>query len=171
MSSRTFGLTYFVQAEHGGPIKIGRTDHHVSDRRLSSLQTGNPYRLVVRNELPGTHHEGNLHHAFRAFRLMGEWFSPTPEIAGVANGIVGDVQPRAELDLAFGHGFKEGYERAYEQMADRVPALFAEATKAHLKDQLDDVEYFAEDALLSRTAHANAHVAGIAIEKPCSETA
>lgn len=71
------GLVYFIQAAHGGPVKIGYTTN--LDGRLRDLQTASPYRLVVRHLLPGsTVDEAAMHERFKAARLGGgEWFAPT----------------------------------------------------------------------------------------------
>jgi hypothetical protein len=72
-------VVYFIQAESGGPIKIGRAKS--VKRRLAILQIGNPARLVVLRTTPGgAHEEAALHAHFAASRLSGEWFEPTEEL-------------------------------------------------------------------------------------------
>jgi len=62
--------TYFIQADDGGPIKIGRSCDPQS--RLSSIQTGNPKKLII---LGFTHEEEmSLHRQFQKYRVEGEWF-------------------------------------------------------------------------------------------------
>ena len=76
---RTF--VYFIQAEHGGPVKIGWT--YDPDSRLKTLQTASPYKLVIRFLLPGTQRlEHYLHDRFAAYRLEGEWFEAHPDMPG-----------------------------------------------------------------------------------------
>lgn len=77
------GFVYFVQAEGGGPIKIGFTGGSMKDR-LVQLQNGNPRRLVCIGIVRGTRiHEGLFHTMFQMDRLVGEWFEPSPELLSV----------------------------------------------------------------------------------------
>lgn len=73
-------FVYFIQAVSGGPIKIGVGVDPA--RRLMALQPGNPERLriigVIRDA--GREQERNLHFKFRASRMHGEWFEPSPEL-------------------------------------------------------------------------------------------
>lgn len=73
------GYIYFVQAEGGGPIKIG----HAFDvaKRLSELQIGAPQALQVIATTPGTRAtEDEFHRRFADDRLHGEWFESTPRL-------------------------------------------------------------------------------------------
>jgi hypothetical protein len=64
------------------PCKIGITRSLQS--RLSSVQTGNPKKLVVVSAVLIPHRqlaeliEGMLHECFEEFRLAGEWFNLSP---------------------------------------------------------------------------------------------
>jgi hypothetical protein len=80
-------VVYFIQAEGGGPIKIGVTTGS-AETRLASLQTGSPVKLRIVTTTPGDPAlERKLHHRFAAHRLHGEWFSPAPELlAFIAGG-------------------------------------------------------------------------------------
>src|SRR6266516_4062528 len=73
------GHVYFVQAEDGGPVKIGYTGGRSRDwvaNRLGQLQTASPYRLVVRAAFPAHPvYERMLHDVFAADRVQGEWFA------------------------------------------------------------------------------------------------
>ena len=83
---------YILQNENGGPIKIGQTDDVTA--RIAQLQTGNPYRLILRRYCPempcGT--EAMLHRKYAQFNLHGEWFdeSITPyvmcDLSDIENG-------------------------------------------------------------------------------------
>ena len=74
---RFLGYVYFVQAERGGPVKIGVTDD--LDRRLSMLQASSAERLVVIYALPGDRRtELELHKRFSEHRIRGEWFAEEP---------------------------------------------------------------------------------------------
>jgi hypothetical protein len=72
--------TYFIQAEDGGPVKIGRGAR--PENRLKDIQTGNPYRLVLRGVLEGDQ-EDALHRKFHAWRMSGEWFFVDDELAKI----------------------------------------------------------------------------------------
>lgn len=80
-------VVYFIQAAHGGPIKIGYSTNLES--RLHDLQKASPYRLVVRRVFPGgtPRREAELHKRFAGARLSGEWFAATPELAAFAHGL------------------------------------------------------------------------------------
>jgi len=68
-------VTYFVQAETGGPIKIGKATTIAN--RLSTLQTGCPEKLLCLGTISGDV-EKELHARFATHRLHGEWFAPAP---------------------------------------------------------------------------------------------
>jgi hypothetical protein len=70
---------YFIQAEHGGPIKIGRAA--CIETRMETLQVGSPYRLVCIGHISyGGSEEAALHRRFHALRLHGEWFEPSKKL-------------------------------------------------------------------------------------------
>lgn len=101
-------MIYFIQAEHGGPIKIGWTEGRPNpkygdiflERRRKSLQTGNPYPLVVRHVIAGERlEEMVLHSVFQEHRLMGEWFEPVPYLEGLANGELENYELEALREL------------------------------------------------------------------------
>jgi len=80
---------YFIQADNGGPIKIGYTEEDPV-RRAASLQTGNPYRLTVLAWVwAPKSKEAELHKQFSAARLEGEWFSPVPELLALIENLRG----------------------------------------------------------------------------------
>lgn len=76
-------MLYCIGNRAQGVCKIGYTADHTAIKRLKSLQTGNPFPLVIL----GRHIEGEytdeigLHNKFRGEKLMGEWFKITQEIA------------------------------------------------------------------------------------------
>lgn len=72
-------IVYFIQAEGGGPIKIGTTTN--IRQRLDSLQAGSPVLLRVLGTIPGNHVlERALHQRFATARSHFEWFLPTPAL-------------------------------------------------------------------------------------------
>jgi hypothetical protein len=66
---------YFIQAQSGGPIKIGLTTKAI-EKRLAGLQTSHHQKLIC---LATTqmHAEADLHQKFKSLRLHGEWFKPS----------------------------------------------------------------------------------------------
>lgn len=71
--------TYFIQAENGGPIKIGYTSKDNPEDRLRDLQTGNPNQLRLVAAIP-SNIERDLHRKFSHIRIKGEWFESTDEL-------------------------------------------------------------------------------------------
>lgn len=74
-------VVYIVQADDGGPAKIGHSTYGSMERRLKMLQVGNHKQLVVRALFDGgTWLEYALHEFFVADRLLGEWFDVSPRM-------------------------------------------------------------------------------------------
>jgi hypothetical protein len=74
-------VVYVIQALDGGPVKIGHTTFDAVDRRRQDLQTGNPRQLVIRALFSGgLWLEQALHEYFHESRLVGEWFSLSPQL-------------------------------------------------------------------------------------------
>lgn len=74
---------YFAQMGDGGPIKIGKTALGESAyKRLTALQTGNPYKLSLLLEMASTReiNESSLHKAFALEWIRGEWFFPSARL-------------------------------------------------------------------------------------------
>jgi len=82
-------FVYFIQAESGGPVKIG---HSVDPgQRLSQLQSSSPYKLVIRAVIPGDRaKEREFHHLFHKQRIRGEWFEPCPLMTKLGRVVCGD---------------------------------------------------------------------------------
>lgn len=67
-------VVYFIQAENGGPIKIGVAKDPA--KRLTELQATSPYTLLILGTVGGGfRREKELHAQFADWRLHGEWFS------------------------------------------------------------------------------------------------
>jgi Meiotically up-regulated gene 113 len=76
-------LVYFVQAESGGPVKIGSAAD--PEERLRTLQAASAERLVIRGvRLGGFKEERRLHRRFARYHLRGEWFEPREELLALA---------------------------------------------------------------------------------------
>ncbi len=90
-SDRRMGHVYFMQGEHGGPVKIGfATD---LDARLSQLQVGRPDRLRLLASIQAeARTERLLHTSFEADRLTGEWFTPSERLVAAIQALGGPVR-------------------------------------------------------------------------------
>jgi hypothetical protein len=74
---------YFIQAETGGPIKIGYAADEL--KRFQNIQTSHHETLVLRHAILGDiETERSIHKRFRQWRIRGEWFFPGPELAKFA---------------------------------------------------------------------------------------
>ena len=122
---------YFVQADAGGPVKIGTGRTSGIRQRLSSLQTGNPYRLVVRRLVSGDERlERTLHTHFQSYRLVGEWFVPRGDLIEIARCIPGD-DDRSLMRGCFEAGYKaaeretfwRGYRYGRHELAHRISQI------------------------------------------------
>jgi len=68
-------FTYIIKCQDY--YKIGRARN--VNRRLDTLQIGNPILLELIRVIPGGHYESRLHLIFRHKRIRGEWFKLTAE--------------------------------------------------------------------------------------------
>lgn len=83
---RADSVVYFIQAESGGPIKIGYTSDIRT--RVSSLSASSPTPLRVLATVPGgAAVERSLHLRFRRLRQHGEWFTPDADLIAYIEGI------------------------------------------------------------------------------------
>jgi hypothetical protein len=81
-------IVYFVQCDERGPIKIGHTRRDKLKQRMSVLQVGSPFPLILRRTFPGTRGlERKLHRLYRPLKMSGEWFWAAPDLAEVAHGL------------------------------------------------------------------------------------
>ncbi len=73
-------MIYFLQAEAGGPIKVGFTARTGEDRRAEA-QPYHPASLRVLAETSGDQSlEHRLKGVLHAWRVRGEWFAPTARV-------------------------------------------------------------------------------------------
>ena len=79
-------VVYFIQMGGFGPIKIGYASN--VDKRLSSLQTGNPEKLRIIKTIPASskQDESSFHKMFSHLRISGEWFEFSKELKEFLNG-------------------------------------------------------------------------------------
>lgn len=114
---------YFLQAEEGGPIKIGRGN---VEKRLKEAQTGSPHRLVItrrvrcKSRADACSLEARLHRHFDRFRLEGEWFLPVDELAAVAQ-----AKRQAESEMPKPLILRRAYSSGYRDGANGKPARVA----------------------------------------------
>jgi Meiotically up-regulated gene 113 len=79
-------VVYFIQADVGGPVKIGTTRD--VQQRLASLSVAHALDLRVLATFPGgTREERELHARFASDRLRGEWFSSSPALLHYVSGL------------------------------------------------------------------------------------
>lgn len=73
-------MVYFLQAQCGGPIKIGYTEKNLASR-ISGVQVGSSEKLDLICAIPGNMAlERRLHNTFDSIRLHGEWFYPAKHL-------------------------------------------------------------------------------------------
>lgn len=93
-------VVYFISSEgkKGFPIKIGRSTTNAIHGRLSSLQTGMPYKLsfmLVCHAEP--EQELAMHRAFARIRLQGEWFRRTRDLVDFIKAVEAESGDWPEL--------------------------------------------------------------------------
>jgi hypothetical protein len=82
VTGRAHGFVYFIQADDGGPIKIGWALDPIA--RLKELQVGCPEPLSLLMTLADEGGlETQLHRRFATLRLRGEWFRAEQELAAL----------------------------------------------------------------------------------------
>ena len=76
------GTIYFIRVDGKNQIKIGWTTHGHHKKRLTSLQTGNPEKLILLaiSENQKKEKEQELHKKFSHLRIRNEWFELTEEL-------------------------------------------------------------------------------------------
>lgn len=102
--------TYFVQAENGGLIKIGKTTN--PKKRINKMQGQCPIKLkylyIIKNDF-----ESILHEQFNEFKVHHEWYNPSmiiPFINDLKNGkiILAEDKKEAEMRISMKeHIYKE----------------------------------------------------------------
>lgn len=87
-------MIYVIQAEVGGPVKIGYTSG-APEARLRNLQCGSPFKLIVLATIPegAVDEEANLHKRFQSSRLHGEWFELSDELVEWVSGLQAQAEP------------------------------------------------------------------------------
>lgn len=97
-------MIYFIQAEDGGPIKIGTTARLTVRLKELCKEAGDGLRVLA--VIDGSYQEeSKLHRRFVHLRGVGEWFEPGDDLLGfiVANGREwdgGDDDPVAQVKIA-----------------------------------------------------------------------
>lgn len=79
LAPKATGSVYLVFCPELRMLKIGWTKN--VNQRMTQLQGQSPAELVMLKVIPATERvERDLHRAFRAKRIRGEWFEDCPEI-------------------------------------------------------------------------------------------
>jgi hypothetical protein len=85
------GVVYFIQAESGGLIKIGKTAN--LRQRFKAIQSNCPQKLrILAIVSQDTYTEVELHVRFAEYRKHGEWFESHEDILAFIES-VDDVRP------------------------------------------------------------------------------
>lgn len=72
-------MIYFIYDEKNNAIKIGVTNN--VEKRLRTLQCGNPTKLQIKHTIEGSYKEESiLHYHYRKNHLLGEWFTYTDQL-------------------------------------------------------------------------------------------
>lgn len=79
---------YFIQDVETGAIKIGVSLDPKA--RLSQLQIGHPYQLILLGVMPGSRREEvELHVMFERFHIRGEWFRGDDALLSAIRALIG----------------------------------------------------------------------------------
>lgn len=89
---------YAICEADGAAWKFGIGEN--PDKRIGTLQVGNPRRLLLFAHAPGTRAlEAAIHHVLRRHRLSGEWFARSTRTLAVAALIRSAGEQCGDLDL------------------------------------------------------------------------
>jgi hypothetical protein len=119
-------VVYFIQSEHGGPIKIGYAED--LGKRLVQLQTSRPDKLVVlaTAKVSSLKDERRVHSLFSSCREKGEWFSHSPRLGAFIKRVA-DGASLAELVTEFEASHETGHESQpvtlYRSVPDRTEQI------------------------------------------------
>jgi hypothetical protein len=134
---------YFIQADWGGPIKIGRG----TASRISNVRTNSPEDLVVRRRVlcdtraDAVLLENTLHKRYAHLRIRGEWFRPDNDLGREAkakinmrrdepeyptpNAILTAAILRESYRKGLEAGRQEGYAEGWEDAQERSSSPIA----------------------------------------------
>jgi hypothetical protein len=123
-------VVYFIQAETGGPIKIGFAE--TLKRRLRTLQCATPDRLKVLASVdaPATA-ERTLHRLLRRWRLRGEWFKDEPPVKTVAAKVATLVDSRDLIPVVEGYLTRLADAENFVSYLDRIADLRSAVTSPY----------------------------------------
>jgi Meiotically up-regulated gene 113 len=146
-------VIYFMQADIGGPIKIGysATPDGVEKRR-STIQTGFPHKLIVLKTIEGGREkEKDLHARYGDLRLSGEWFEASPELARRCGGI---ATPVVQSLLDFAELRREIIDREFAMLRAQQDAEWEEEVREQAERMAGEIKAANERMLKTRTVHA-----------------
>lgn len=94
--SLTDTYLYVIQAEDGGPVKIGVSRNPAN--RLSQLQSAHHKPLRIVDSFEGSYAtEKRIHERLSEKRLSGEWFEDCPELWEAVNFVRSSSKRHAEI--------------------------------------------------------------------------
>src|SRR5258707_11256206 len=87
-------MVYFLQSTSPEQlIKIGNSEN--PRNRVSELQTGNGYRLILLKVVKGGKvEERELHKKFQDLQVCGEWFKPEQKLVDFIDSLLSDKEFR-----------------------------------------------------------------------------
>ena len=128
MTPNTQTMTYFIQGEKTGLIKIGTSNNPM--HRLMELQIGSPDTLIMLKYVDSlTYPETELHQRFKHLRRHGEWFYPDPDLTRFINLLKPFVEakrpePTGKADTEFISDFCSIYRPAHDIPDDDFYSLY-----------------------------------------------
>lgn len=115
-------MIYFIQAERGGPIKIGTSNNVKS--RLMEFQIGNPERLVLLGVRTGSfQEERDLHDELAKFHISGEWYSPSMDLIKLISPFCSIRPKNIDEDMSYFHNKLINDRKAADLMGLKVQTL------------------------------------------------
>lgn len=135
-------LVYFIQSVNGGPVKIGRSTRGAFPQRFASLQTGSCEILRAVSILEGDR-EHEMHAAFAADRIRGEWFHPTDRMRRlfapnlIVDGKVASNERSRELLEVYERGWADALIHVRESIAPGLAEDLTNTLREHLTDEAE----------------------------------
>lgn len=144
-------MIYFLQAEGGGPIKIGYSEN--VKKRRKTLQTASPKILRVLATTPGGEEsERLLHERFRHLHIRGDWFRTSQDLREFIAGL----PKNKEHSLKFSEAHVEICARWLRECAVPVARVVDFRTSYYLKHVVEwwCKKYVSNDAFIEAARRA-----------------
>lgn len=90
-------MIYLIRCKEN--VKVGYTSLDSVESRVSSMQTGNPFKLEVVGTYDGTvSEERSLHELLSKYHVRGEWFRMCDEVMSIVSGYMSSEEKKKRLD-------------------------------------------------------------------------